>query len=99
MRLWMVSEPEEDGGQRAAHHGDSGTGQPSLGAPPPGVSGGGAPDQRTARLWRKGGGHRVGGRMRVRPRRRGLGIRGPDRCGTNREQAGFSLTGTSVGPG
>lgn len=58
MRLWMVSEPEEDGGQRAAHRGDSGTAQPSLGAPPPGVSGGGAPDQRTARLW---GVHRVGG--------------------------------------
>lgn len=29
--------------------------QPSLGAPPPGVSGGGAPDQRTARLWREEG--------------------------------------------
>lgn len=72
-------------GQRAAHHRDSGIAQPSLGAPPPWVSGGVAPDQRTARLLRGGGPgwgsgscrRRLGGgAMRVRPRRQGLGIWG-----------------------
>lgn len=48
-------------GQRAAHHRDSGIAQPSLGGPMPWVSGGVAPDQRTAKLLR-GGGAGWGGR-------------------------------------
>lgn len=79
-------------GQRAAHHGDSGIAQPSLGGPLPWVSGGVAPDHRTVRLWR-GGGAGWGGRSwrgRQRgdegwPRRWGLGNTRADHCGNTSE--------------
>lgn len=79
-------------GQRAAHRRDSGIAQPSLGGPLPWVSGGVAPDQRTARLLRGGGSGwgsaswkgRQGG-DEGRPQRRGRGDRRADHSGNNRE--------------
>lgn len=84
-------------GQRATHRRDLGIAQPSMGGPPPWVSGGVAPDQRTARALegrrgRVGPPELQGGRWGSAQAAR-TGDTRADHSGNNTEWAGFSLNG------